>query len=185
MRVSLQDQINLHHDETIFLHGDTDEVTDPGMVPEIVKLLNLYDRPVALGMHMFIYRFDQRTNRGWKGPVWARKRMFENPQLLIKNGYGKKKDRSHCTSLSNAGWHWTWMGDDDRIRNKIRSCIESQNRDVESTLAAFKRQDIGSAINQKCVTEYCEDPGYPAEVMSVLSRYPYWTRHPHGASTDV
>ena len=177
-RVSIQEQINKYPDDTIFLHGDVDEVTDPRVVPKIIEAMNQHNKPVALSMWMFIYKFDQRAARGWKGTVWARKHMFENPQQLIKGGMGKRKNRSHCVSLHEAGWHWTWMGDDERIRSKIRSCIESQNRDVEATLEAFKRQDIGVAINLKCVTEYCADPGYPTEVMQVIARYPFWTNQP-------
>jgi hypothetical protein len=45
-------------------------------------------------------------------------------------------------------------------------------------LEAFKRQDIGVAINLKCVTEYCADPDYPPEVLEVIARYPFWTKQP-------
>ena len=63
--------------------------------------------------------------------------MIDNPCHLykgLKSGVGhaqKKKDRSHCVPFpKNAGWHWGWMGDDELIKTKAWSCIESQNRNI-------------------------------------------------------
>jgi hypothetical protein len=76
------------------------------------------------------------------------------------------------------GWHWTWMGSDDLIRNKVVSCIESQHRDPEQILAAFKQLDTISAINHKCTTHVI-DVKYPDCVQLVLKNYPaYWHNPP-------
>lgn len=101
--------------------------------------------------------------------------MFDNPQQLYKGANVKKKDRSHCVCYpGNVGWHWTWIGSDERIRNKVVSCIESQHRDPEQVLAAFKQSDTAAAINHKCATSTIQ-VNYPEIVTKVLQQYPqYW-----------
>jgi hypothetical protein len=129
---------------------------------------------------MYIYRWDQKVDRKWTGNVVAKKHMFEDPCKLYKglqSGVGhpqKKKDRSHCVQFpKTAGWHWGWIGNDDIIKSKAWSCIETQNRDAEAMLETFKRLD-GTAINHKTATNKV-DPQYPAQVDTVLRQYPYWS----------
>jgi hypothetical protein len=105
--------------------------------------------------------------------------MFTTPHELYKGNSTKRKDRSHCVGFKEAvGWHWTWIGSDELVKNKVRSCIESQHRDPEQILEAFKRLDTISAINHKCTTRTI-DTAYPESVQNVLKNYPqYWNHAP-------
>lgn len=178
MRRALQPAIDQYHDDDIILHGDLDEVVNPEHWHAIVDLMDQHDRPVSCGMEMFVYRFDQRAHRGWKGTVVARKRMFPTPHELYKGQNIKRKDRSHCVGFKHpVGWHWTWMGSDDAIRHKVIACIESQHRDPEQVLGAFKAQDSAAAINHKCTSEIVT-VDYPTSVLNVLTKYPAWWHRP-------
>jgi hypothetical protein len=170
--------------DDIIMHSDLDEILNPKLVPEIIELCRSVDKPITCTLAMYLYRFDQKLQRTWAGNVVALQRHFDDPCHLYKGlaaGVGhaqKRKDRSHCHWYPNlAGWHWGWMGDDDVVRTKIVSCIETQHRDTDATLELLHRGDTGSAINQKCVTQWDPDPGYPAQVDAVLRRYPFWTKH--------
>lgn len=179
MRQGLQPAIDRYSNQDIIIHGDLDEIVDPTKWSTIVDLMDANDRPVTCGFEMYMYRFDQKADRNWKGSVVARKRMFVTPHELYKGNSTKRKDRSHCVGLKEpVGWHWTWIGTDDLVRNKAISCIESQHRDPEQILQAFKRLDTISAINHKCTTRTV-DVMYPAPVQTVLTKYPqYWNRAP-------
>jgi beta-1,4-mannosyl-glycoprotein beta-1,4-N-acetylglucosaminyltransferase len=179
MRQGLQPAVDQYSADDIVIHGDLDEIVDPTKWSAIVDLMNTHDRPVTCGFEMYMYRFDQRADRGWKGSVVARKRMFVTPHELYKGQNVKRKDRSHCVGLKEpVGWHWTWIGTDELVKNKVRSCIESQHRDPEQILEAFKRLDTISAINHKCTTQTI-DTAYPEQVQTVLKNYPeYWNRAP-------
>jgi len=163
----------------IVIHGDLDEILNPESWKQIVDFMDLHDRPVSCGLDMYMYKFDQRADRGWQGPAVARRRMFDTPHELYKGNSTKRKDRSHCVGFNtHVGWHWTWMGNDDLIRNKVVSCIETQHRDPEEMLAAFKRKDTIAAINHKCTT-HVVDVRYPDQVQNILKRYPdYWHNPP-------
>jgi hypothetical protein len=66
------------------------------------------------------------------------------------------------------------MGNDNLIKNKVVSCIESQHRDPEQVLDAFKKVDTTSAINHKAGSEIV-NPVYPDSVLQILKNYPdYW-----------
>lgn len=170
------------HSEDIVMHSDLDEILNPEVVPEILAQVQKEDRPITCTLDMYIYRFDQKLARTWAGNVVAKKRHFDDPCRLYKGlqaGVGhaqKRKDRSHCGWYPGiAGWHWGWMGNDDIIKNKVVSCIESQHKDTDQILAYFHAGDTGNAINQKCVTTYVADPGYPPAVNAVLRQLPFWT----------
>ena len=178
-RAALQQSIDKLNEEDLVLHGDLDEIIDPTRFDSVVDLMNLHNQPVSCSLQMYIYKFDQQISRNWSGPVVAKKHMFSNPQQLYKGVNSKKKDRSHCVAYpGTVGWHWTWIGNDERIRTKVVSCIESQHRDPEQVLTAFKQLDTVSAINHKCVSNTVECT-YPAEVNTILEQYPqYWNVPP-------
>jgi len=179
MRQAIAPALAQCHAEDIIIHGDLDEIINPECWAEIVATMDQHDRPVSCGFEMYMYRFDQRAERGWKGSVVARRRMFDTPHELYKGNSIKRKNRNHCVGLkTHVGWHWTWMGSDEMIRNKVVSCIETQHRDPEEMLQAFKRKDTISAINHKATT-HVVDTQYPDAVQAVLKRYPsYWHNPP-------
>lgn len=186
-RAALIDGYRDADDNDIVMHSDLDEILNPSLVPDILARVEARDKPISCVLEMFIYRFDQKLDRSWTGNVVAKKRHFDDPCHLYKGllaGVGhaqKRKDRSHCERYpGTAGWHWGWMGDDDIIKTKIQSCIESQHRDTDQTLTYFKNIDFGNAINHKCVSHHVADPGYPPEVEQVLRQYPFWTNGNQG-----
>jgi beta-1,4-mannosyl-glycoprotein beta-1,4-N-acetylglucosaminyltransferase len=178
-RASLQRGIDKFDNEDIVIHSDLDEILDPTKLSSIIEFMNQHNRPVNCQLEMYAYKFDQQMDRNWSGHVVAKKHMFENPQKLYKGSQHKRKDRTHAVIYPDiAGWHWTWIGNDERIKNKVVSCIESQHRDPDQILEAFKRLDTISAINHKCTTRTIAT-AYPEQVQSVLKHYPqYWNHAP-------
>ena len=179
MRQAIAPALAEYSSEDIVIHGDLDEIINPECWADIVTMMDQHSRPVSCGFEMYMYKFDQRAERGWKGSVVARRSMFDTPHELYKGASIKRKNRDHCVGFPTpVGWHWTWMGNDDLIRNKVVSCIESQHRDPEQILAAFKQQDTIAAINHKATTHVI-DVRYPSVVQAILKRYPdYWHNPP-------
>lgn len=177
MRQGLSPALDQCAGDDVIIHGDLDEVINPVEFDNILDVMTQHRQPVSCTMDMYIYRFNQRVNRRWGGSVVSQRSWFQDCQQLYKGNNVKRKDRSHCVSLDRAvGWHWTWIGPDERIRNKVQSCIESQHRDPEQVLSSFRDLDTAAAINHKCATTTVEVQ-YPELVQAVLDRYPqYWTR---------
>lgn len=179
MRQSIAPALAVCAPNDIIIHGDLDEIINPESWQAIIAEMDQHDRPVSCGFDMYMYKFDQRAERGWKGSVVARRRMFDTPHELYKGASIKRKNRDHCVGLPYpVGWHWTWMGSDDLIRNKVISCIETQHRNPEEMLQAFKRKDTVAAINHKATT-HVVDVRYPDSVQDILKKYPsYWHNPP-------
>ena len=178
MRQGLQPALSKYGAEDIVIHGDLDEIINPDRWDQIVSSMNQHNQPVSCGFEMYFYLFDQQAERGWKGSVVARRSMFDTPHELYKGKNVKRKDRSHCVGLKEpVGWHWTWIGTDELVKNKARSCIESQHRDPEQILAAFKQRDTISAINHKATT-HTVSTNYPDSVQQILKKYPQYWNHP-------
>lgn len=180
MRRGFRSSLEKYEDDDIIIHGDLDEIINPEMWKNILELMSEHQKPVSCNFEMYLYRFDQKAGRNWKGSVVAKKSMFDTPHDLYKGSMDvvKRKNRGNCVSLDNAvGWHWTWMGNDELIKNKVVSCIESQYRDPEQVLQAFKDVDTKSAINHKAESTII-DPVYPESVLSVLKQYPNYWHHP-------
>lgn len=170
-------------DEDVIMHSDLDEILNPDCVPEIIRQVQQQDRPVSCTLDMYMHRFDLKLDRNWAGNVVAKKRHFQDPCKLYKGitaGVGtakKKKDRSHCTwTVGTVGWHWTWMGSEDVVKNKVVSCIETQHRDANNVYNLLEAGNTAAAINHKCVTTKVQVQ-YPAKVLSVLQKYPWWSDH--------
>jgi hypothetical protein len=177
MRRGFKNSLEKYADSDIIIHGDLDEIINPNKFKKIVDLMDQANKPVSCGLEMYMYKFDQKAERGWKGNVVARKHMFQTPHDLYKGSLeiAKRKNRDHCIGVDEpVGWHWTWMGSDEIIKNKVLSCIETDHRDPSEVLAAFKNADTKTAINHKAHSEII-DPVYPEEVMTVLKQYPsFW-----------
>jgi hypothetical protein len=181
MRKGFKESLEKFDDEDIIIHGDLDEIINPERWSELLRIMNQENKPVSCSLDMYFYKFDQKAIRGWKGSVVARKRMFETPHDLYKGSTEvvKKKVRTNCVGSGDpAGWHWSWIGSDDIIKNKVVSCIETQKRDPNQVLNSFKEKDTISAINHKAQTEIIE-PKYPKVVFDILRQYPdYWHNPP-------
>jgi hypothetical protein len=174
-RSSLQKGIDLCNNEDIIIHSDLDEILNPEYVQSILDMLEKEKKPIACDLDLFFYKFDQKAARTWSGTVVAKKYMFQNPQQLYKGDQYKKKNRSHCVRHPHiVGYHWTWMGDDNRIKTKVISTIEQQHKNPLEVLLALKQQDTKKAINHKCETMLI-DYNYPQSVLKVIKKYPYWT----------
>jgi beta-1,4-mannosyl-glycoprotein beta-1,4-N-acetylglucosaminyltransferase len=182
MRRGFRNSLDKCNDDDIIIHGDLDEIINPENWNSIIALMEEHNKPVSCIFEMYLYRFDQKAGRNWKGSVVAKKSMFDTPHDLYKGSMevAKRKVRAHCVSLNDTvGWHWTWMGNDELIKNKVVSCIESQHRDPEQILQAFKDVDTKSAINHKAGSEIIS-PKYPQIVFDVLKKYPSYWHNPPG-----
>jgi len=181
MRQGLASALEKFDNEDIVIHGDLDEIIDPTKWNQIIALMDKNNCPVSCGFEMYFYKFDQKAGRNWKGSVVARKRMFKTPHGLYKGSEEmgiKRKNRVNAVGTTDpVGWHWTWMGNDEIIKNKVVSCIESQHRDPNQVLEAFKNKDTTIAVNHKSASEIIK-PVYPDVVLDVLKKYSFYWHNP-------
>ena len=67
---------------------------------------------------LFYYYVNCKQAQLWRGPVMACLGSFPDPQTLREN-------RGNPPYLTNAGWHYSFMGGADRIITKVENIAES------------------------------------------------------------
>ncbi|NGX38359.1 MAG: hypothetical protein K1000chlam2_01532 [Chlamydiae bacterium] len=107
------------------LISDVDEIPRAPLIPFAEKKMNGSEF-FAIGFEMTMYRFQlNRINpqdARWAGTVGT---TYRN--LLKKKPQFFRDRRSKYWAFKNAGWHFTWMGGRERIRQKMRSVVEGKD----------------------------------------------------------
>ncbi len=122
-------------DSDLVLLGDIDEIPDPKVIDRYTASIRKLETPTALSM-LFHYYYMICQNEGyerwWNGTVVCTGEMFKkfNPQ-------GLRDGRNHFFRDTEAGWHYSYLGGVEKIRQKIQSFSHTE----------FNRPDIVSEEN--------------------------------------
>jgi hypothetical protein len=133
---------HLFSDSDIILMSDVDEIPKK----EIIEQIRFVRLPIRFHMDFYNYNFNCRVIPDWKtGTVAFFKTILENhpPQCL--------RLISNLPYIENAGWHFSWFGDEEYCKEKIRS-FAHQELNNEVTLKNFKER-------MKKYEDYCPESG--------------------------
>jgi beta-1,4-mannosyl-glycoprotein beta-1,4-N-acetylglucosaminyltransferase len=134
-------------DLDIILISDLDEIPRAASIEKVKRLLyrnkrhwTTTPRGVVLGMPLYIFQINRRANM--HGGKWA-----GTVATLYKNVKRKgiqyfRANRCGFSVIRNAGWHFTWMGGKDMIRQKFLSVVEGKSKEEVRELSEKKIQDI-------------------------------------------
>lgn len=115
--------------DSVFYLSDIDEIPRPESLLEAARLVRQDpSRCVRLSMPMFYSRGDLRVTDPNKSPEespnnWVCGTVFhasktDMPPSLIRREVGPN---DITIGKQNAGWHFSWMGDKKRLKNKLQS----------------------------------------------------------------
>lgn len=107
-------------DDDMVIISDLDEIPDPA----VLKKIGNSTGPVALSMLFHYYFFNcQNTGheRWWNGSVVASGKQFKTttPQQL-------RDQRNDLPRIKKGGWHFSYLGGIEKIREKIRSFAHTE-----------------------------------------------------------
>lgn len=171
MRNALLEGIVNMNDTDMILLSDLDEIPNP----KALKKALVAPTPIAFSL-LFHYYFLNCQNTGeshwWKGCIASTVKQFREitPQVLRNN-------RDIYPSLPNAGWHFSFLGGVQKIKNKILSSAHTEYKTPEYTNekyirdAVIKGEDI---FKRKGNTFRCFPLSYyPAEAQQLMKQYPH------------
>ncbi len=157
-------------DDDLVLVSDLDEIPDP----VILKKIKPGNSPLALSM-LFHYYFLNCQNTGnerwWNGTIASTGKQFKatTPQEL-------RDKRNDLPVIKKAGWHFSYLGGLEKIKQKIRSFAHTEfNKDeflddknileaMEQGKDIFKRP----GVHYKFVSPYY----YPVYLRKIMVEYP-------------
>lgn len=173
---------DLIEDDDIVLVGDLDEMPNPDAV-RFFRRENLFskqnNKAISLNMLFHYYYMNcqmEGFDREWNGTVACVGRFFkkEGPQYLRDN-------RNTFPRIPNAGWHFSYLGGPNKVKNKIESFAHTEfNRpeitNIENIESALKNgKDVLGRFGISCKTVSIDK--YPESLKSIMIQYPQFIKN--------
>lgn len=167
--------------DDLIMISDADEFPDPDVLQKIrggqlVDPLN--NTPLVMSQKFFCYYFDRIGEGSWYGTILVKLKNLTTPQEL-------RDQRNILPRISGGGYHFSYMGGVDCIRNKMTAIIEGPVLIAHLGEKIFDRKHI-----EECMAEgkglYTGDEFLPYDVRNIrlpyldefLKKYPYFLREP-------
>lgn len=171
-------QINtlLQEDDMVIL-SDLDEIPNPAVLK---KIKSNHNSPVSLSM-IFHYYFLNCQNTGaehwWNGSIVCNGKQFKElgPQTLRDN-------RNHYPRIKKAGWHFSYLGGVERIKQKIQSFAHTEFNKEEflQDETIIKAMMDGKDIFNRpdAVYTFVSPYTYPSPLRTLMFEYPELLHYP-------
>ncbi len=160
---------NMEETDMVLL-SDLDEIPSPLAIKKAIS----HSKPVAFSM-LFHYYFincqGARQDRWWKGCIAATAKQFKE---ITPQGLRDKRDV--FPSLADAGWHFSFLGGIEKIKQKLLATAHTEynkneylsDEHIEEAIA--KRKDI--LKREGIIFKYVPLSYYPAALQKVMKQYP-------------
>lgn len=155
----------------VILVSDLDEFWDTNKLKECVGV----NHPIAFEQNLYFYYTNLKQNRTWLGTCYAPYGMMTPQEMRNYTRFNNNVEYI----LKNGGWHYTYLGGMERIKEKMTNIAESagnmkivgnlkkMQKDIESLKYLYK--DEYPFIKQYIVLF----DKSPRKMKNLLKKYPY------------
>lgn len=120
-------------DNDLILISDLDEIPRSETVQSILPRFKNH-WVFAFEMSIYFFQLNRQTLSGetWGGGRWIG--TVATPYRIFKRVGAQylRNNKGRFTRILNAGWHFTWMGGKDKIREKMKSVVEGNPEQAKS-----------------------------------------------------
>lgn len=162
--------------EDVVMMGDVDEIPSRETVRGLREGL---ERSCAIGMRLYYYKVNLRSAAPWIGTVAVRRSSVTTWPI---DWQAVRTDRGKLPLIQDGGWHFSWMGSPDQVREKL-ACIDvardaelcgtpvtlPENKAIDGIVTAGRDLFGGDAVHDKVPIE--PGVGHPAEIKAWLQRH--------------
>jgi len=173
-RQYLFNEITKFHDNTFVAISDVDEIWDPSNIAIIKKNVEKY-KVCGIEQKLFYYYLNCMKTQLWKGTYFIQKK-----NLNFDNIDAFRDARTRLPSYVNGGWHFSWMGDVDKIKEKFNCIAEhdiiSDFSNTENIIQSLKEcKDLFN--RQGYLGEFTilqkDSPLLPSNMDKYIKMYPF------------
>ena len=134
--VGIYNTLNLSDDDIIIV-SDADEIPDTQTLAEIKNdgLNGIF----CLEQDMYYYNLTCKQRK-----LWYHSKIMNFKSFIINNKDPEKIRMSKCPHIQNGGWHFSFFGDINFIRNKLKNFSHQEFNSPEFT----DKQKIEEAIRR-------------------------------------
>ena len=105
--------------DDIIAISDLDEIYDPAVLPSVYENIGRYK---VIGVHhkLFYYYVNNLKEQLWQGSFFLKKKTISSPEFIQKT----RDRRTHLPFYVTGGWHYSWMGGEEKISDKFQIVSE-------------------------------------------------------------
>jgi len=153
-------------DNDIIIISDADEIPNPNLLKKINKL-DLENVIYSLNQPMYCFHLNILKELGWQGSKMG---YYKNMKKYAFNEI--RGDASLSTIISNAGWHFSFMGGEKMVKNKILSysARDMVDDNVLSNISSNIKNNIDPFFRGS-LTKVDIDSSYPEYILNNLQKY--------------
>ena len=166
--------------EDIIIVSDLDEFPDPRVLKSI-KNNSVYTNeslesklvdsgPIALDLKMYMGYLNCRTKENWLGCAIGKREFVRSPQDF-------RSFRHLYPRIPDSGWHLTWMGGEQKVREKVMALCEGVSQTTEYNEVIVRNIVNCQGMptnNRKCFVEKMNDLDFPLKNKLFESNKDMW-----------
>lgn len=163
--------------EDLVIISDLDEVPRAELIEMIKEDKNNYDRYI-LSIPQFRHRFNfMKVKETHKYPniIVTRFKTFTSPNTEREHTFFWNPKPPNSVTLEHGGWHFTWIGNDSEIKNKIKNYAHTEhNNDLILNAVDVNKHltDKKSFFNENEAFEIVKiDDYFPKHLLENLDKY--------------
>lgn len=162
--------------DSVFFFSDVDEIPRPEALLDAAKIAQRSpDRCVRLSMPMFYGRGDLRVvnpnGHDSEAPNnWVCGTIVLHDHLHQTLSQIRRNPRDVVYGYCDAGWHFSWMGDSNRLKTKVQSFSHCYD-DIPNSVAPADSQELLDFMDQYKAVEGATDP--LGRTDHILVNYPH------------
>jgi len=127
----LQD-LNLADDDVVAV-TDLDEIVNPDLYREIRNGNVKIDRTYHLHQHVYYYNLNARHTVDWNRAFISNKRVLDIDRCAWWTLSGIRHELQYFPIIWYAGWHLSFFGDIEFVRNKLQVYAHQEHNTAENT----------------------------------------------------
>ena len=107
------------NDNDIIAISDIDEIYDPSILSNVYSNIDKYNI-IGINHQLFYYYVNNLKETIWQGSFFLRKKHITSGDIIqdIRN------KRTRLKFYVDGGWHYSWMGGEDRVYDKFQVIAE-------------------------------------------------------------
>ena len=168
--------------DDVVMVSDIDEIPNPERVRDLLHALK-HHKFVGFEQKLFYYYLNGLANRSWFGTKAVlfstlkkdlglkpqRVRVLSPAEVLLKKWGGDTRKEK---ILKNGGWHFTYMGGEEKIKEKLRSFAhqelksQSTREKIDSIVSAGRHFDPSISVKHIAL-----DETFPKTIINNVQKY--------------
>ncbi len=169
--------------EDVIMVSDIDEIPNPERIRDLLHALK-HHRFVGFEQKLFYYHLNGLANRSWFGTKAVlfstlkkdlglkpqRVRILSPAEILLKKIF--KVDARKEEILGDGGWHFTYLGGEEKIKEKIESFAhqelksQSTKEKIDSIVSAGKHFNSNISVKRIAL-----DETFPKTIINNVQKY--------------